>query len=143
MFQNNDKQIAEYLLKTALMNPNASFRDGQWESIEQLIAGNRVLVVQHTGWGKSMVYFIATKILRIKKQLGPTLLISPLLSLMRNQIEAAKKFGLNAVSIDSYNEAEWDSIENDAKANLLDILLISPERLALASFSMLSHSASL
>jgi ATP-dependent DNA helicase RecQ len=130
MFQNNDKQIAEYLLKTALMNPNASFRDGQWESIEQLIAGNRVLVVQHTGWGKSMVYFIATKILRIKKQLGPTLLISPLLSLMRNQIEAAKKFGLNAVSIDSYNEAEWDSIENDAKANLLDILLISPERLS-------------
>jgi ATP-dependent DNA helicase RecQ len=69
------RQQAEKYLKTALNNPTASFRDGQWESIEQLLNRNRVLVVQRTGWGKSMVYFLATKLLR-EQGAGPTLLIS-------------------------------------------------------------------
>ncbi len=79
------RQQAEAYLRTALSNPVASFRGGQWESIEQLLNRNRALVVQRTGWGKSMVYFLATKLLR-DQGAGPTLLISPLLSLMRNQL---------------------------------------------------------
>jgi ATP-dependent DNA helicase RecQ len=78
----NEKAIG--YLKTSLNNPKASFHDGQWESIERLLNHKRALVVQRTGWGKSMVYFLATKLLR-EQGAGPTLLISPLLSLMRNQ----------------------------------------------------------
>ena len=89
------KKLALQYLKTSLGNPHASFRDGQWESIEQLLNQNRVLVVQRTGWGKSMVYFLATKLLR-DHGAGPTLLISPLLSLMRNQIEAARRIKVTA-----------------------------------------------
>ena len=87
------KQEAEGYLKIALDNPNAFFHDGQWESISELLDGNRALVIQRTGWGKSMVYFLTTKLLR-EKGSGPTLLISPLLSLMRNQLEAAERIGL-------------------------------------------------
>lgn len=118
----------EYL-RQALENPLASFRDGQWESIEKLLEGNRVLVVQRTGWGKSMVYFLATRILRDQKA-GPTLLISPLLSLMRNQLMAADRIGVVARTINSSNIQEWRQIEVDLEENRVDVLLISPERLA-------------
>lgn len=123
------RQQAEAYLKTALNNQEASFRDGQWESIEQLLAKNRVLVVQRTGWGKSMVYFLATKLLR-EQGAGPTLLLSPLLSLMRNQIEAAERIGVTARTINSTNNAEWEQIQDELTANQVDVLLISPERLA-------------
>ncbi len=123
------RQQAETYLKTALNNPQASFRDGQWESIEQLLNKNRVLVVQRTGWGKSMVYFLATKLLR-EQGAGPTLLISPLLSLMRNQLEAAGRIGVTARTINSTNNEEWEQIKDDLTANQVDVLLISPERLA-------------
>nr|WP_321396991.1 DEAD/DEAH box helicase [uncultured Desulfobacter sp.] len=120
---------AKEYLKIALNNPLASFRDGQWESIEQLLAKNRVLVVQRTGWGKSMVYFLATKLLR-EQGAGPTLLISPLLSLMRNQLEAAERIGVTARTINSTNNDDWPQIQMDLAANLVDVLLIAPERLA-------------
>jgi len=120
-------------LKTALSNPRASFRDGQWESIAQLLDQNRVLVVQRTGWGKSMVYFLATKLLR-EQGAGPTLLISPLLSLMRNQLEAAQRIGVTARAINSTNNEEWQQIEDELDANQVDVLLISPERLANDTF---------
>ncbi|MCK5515578.1 MAG: RecQ family ATP-dependent DNA helicase [Desulfobulbaceae bacterium] len=123
------RQQAEKYLQTALGNPEASFRDGQWESIEQLLDRNRVLVVQRTGWGKSMVYFLATKLLR-EQGAGPTLLISPLLSLMRNQLEAAQRIGVTARAINSTNNEEWQQIEDELTANQVDVLLISPERLA-------------
>ena len=123
------KEHAQEYLKIALNNPLASFRDGQWESIEQLLAKNRVLVVQRTGWGKSMVYFLATKLLR-EQGAGPTLLISPLLSLMRNQLEAAERIGVTARTINSTNNDDWPQIQSDLVANLVDVLLISPERLA-------------
>lgn len=123
------RQQAEAYLRTALGNPHASFRDGQWESIEQLLNRNRVLVVQRTGWGKSMVYFLATKLLR-EQGAGPTLLISPLLSLMRNQIEAAGRIGVTARTINSTNDEEWERIQLELAANQVDVLLISPERLA-------------
>ncbi|MBW2682672.1 MAG: RecQ family ATP-dependent DNA helicase [Deltaproteobacteria bacterium] len=123
------RRQAENYLQTALGNPEASFRDGQWESIEQLLEQNRVLVVQRTGWGKSMVYFLATKLLR-EQGAGPTLLISPLLSLMRNQLEAARRIGVTARAINSTNNEEWQQIEDELTANQVDVLLISPERLA-------------
>lgn len=123
------QQQAQAYLRTALNNPQASFRDGQWESIEQLLNRNRVLVVQRTGWGKSIVYFLATKLLR-EQGAGPTLLISPLLSLMRNQLEAAGRIGVTARTINSTNNEEWQQIQSELAANLVDVLLISPERLA-------------
>ncbi|MCH9758245.1 MAG: RecQ family ATP-dependent DNA helicase [Proteobacteria bacterium] len=127
------KQQAKEYLQQALDNPNADFRAGQWESIEQLLNKKRVLVVQHTGWGKSMVYFLAAKLLREQGE-GPTLLISPLLSLMRNQLEAAAKIGLVTRTINSTNPNEWIQIEKELAANEVDILLISPERLANEKF---------
>lgn len=118
----------EYL-KKALGNSEANFREGQLESIKALLENKRALVVQHTGWGKSIVYFLTTTILR-ENGAGPTLLISPLLSLMRNQIEAAKRMGLIAETINSSNKDNWDTIKEKLSKNEVDILLISPERLA-------------
>jgi len=123
------KNIAVQYLQTALSNPQAEFRDGQWESIEQLLQNRRILVVERTGWGKSMVYFLATRLLR-DQGAGPTLLISPLLSLMRNQLEAAQKIGLTTRTINSSNNEEWVNIKAEMAADQVDLLLISPERLA-------------
>ena len=88
-----------------------------------------MLVVQKTGWGKSFVYFIATKLLRDGGS-GPALLISPLLALMRNQIAAAERMGVRAATINSDNQSDWDEVEAKLRRNEIDILLISPERLA-------------
>ena len=117
------------LLRTTLDDPQAEFRNDQWECIERLLKGERLLVVQRTGWGKSMLYFLATRLLRDQGH-GPTLLVSPLLALMRNQIEAAERIGLRAQTINSTNTSEWDSIEQELRDDAVDILLISPERLA-------------
>src|SRR5437879_1035852 len=117
-----------------MLGPAAEFRDGQWEAID--LAANRrerLLVVQRTGWGKSVVYFVAAKILR-DAGAGPTLLISPLLSLMRNQILAAEKLGVRAVTIHSENLQDWQQAENALKTNQADVLMVSPERLAGADF---------
>jgi len=122
-----DKALA--LLRRALNNPQADFRRGQWESIEQLRSGKRLLVVERTGWGKSMVYFLATRMLRDAGK-GPTLLISPLLSLMRNQIAAADRIGIRAATINSSNTEKWKAVEFQLQNDAIDILLISPERLA-------------
>lgn len=119
---------AQELLRT-MYGPAADFRDGQWDAIENLVARQRrVLVVQRTGWGKSLVYFLAAKLLREQKA-GPTLLISPLLSLMRNQVEMAKRIGIRAHTIHSGNREEWDQTEADLANDACDVLLISPERL--------------
>ena len=125
----NHRQQAEQWLKQ-IINPDATFRDGQWEAIEALVVNRqRVLVVQRTGWGKSLVYFLATRLLR-QQGAGVTILISPLLSLMRNQIESAQAWGLKAMSIDSTNYDEHVLIEQALLRNEVDLLLISPERLA-------------
>ncbi len=117
------------LLRQALDCDEADFRPDQWECINTLLQRGRLLVVQRTGWGKSMVYFLATKILRDQGS-GPTLLISPLLSLMRNQILAAERIGIRAATINSSNTDEWDEIIQNIARNEVDVLLISPERLA-------------
>ena len=118
------------LLKLGSGLANANFREGQEEAIRHIVeARGRLLVVQKTGWGKSFVYFIATKLLR-EAGAGPALLISPLLALMRNQIAAAERMGVRAVTINSDNQDEWANVEAAIQLNEVDILLISPERLA-------------
>ena len=114
---------------------NAKFREGQKEAIEAVVNGKRTLVVQKTGWGKSLVYFLATKLLKEKKRDGITLIISPLLALMNNQIDSAQRLGLNVKTINSDNNDEWDNIISDiCDNNTVDALIISPERLANADF---------
>ena len=112
-----------------MLGPQAQFREGQWQAIDAIVTRRgRVLVVQRTGWGKSLVYFLSTKLLR-EQGIGPTILVSPLLSLMRNQIEAASRIGIRAFTINSSNRAEWDAAEAALAEDSCDILLISPERL--------------
>ena len=122
------------LLRRALNNSTAEFRDGQWEAIAAITEHqSRLLVVQRTGWGKSFVYFLATRLLRDKGK-GITLLISPLLALMRNQIAAAERIGIRAQTINYSNKEEWEKVENNLMVGKVDILLISPERLANENF---------
>ena len=118
------------LLRLGTQNPAAAFRDGQEAAIRHVVDGRgRMLVVQRTGWGKSFVYFIAARMLR-EEGAGPAILISPLLALMRNQIAAAERMGARAFTINSENQDEWEAVESALQRNEVDILLISPERLA-------------
>lgn len=127
---NYDPQRALELLRMGSGRADASFRDGQEDAIRHIVEGRgRLLVVQKTGWGKSFVYFIATKMLRDGGH-GPALLISPLLALMRNQIAAADRMGVRAATINSDNVDEWARVEGLVTRGEVDILLISPERLA-------------
>lgn len=87
-----------------------------------------MLCVQRTGWGKSAVYFIASALLR-SRGAGPTLLISPLIALMRNQVDAARRLGLEARTIHSANRDDWQPVFEELEAGNVDLLLISPERL--------------
>ena len=130
----NPHDNALQLLRASLDDSSANFREGQWEAIETLTQRReRLLVVQRTGWGKSVVYFLATKILRDSGE-GLTLLISPLLALMRNQLLAAKRIGIRAATINSSNREEWEKVRKELFADQVDILLISPERLANEDF---------
>ncbi|MEU4613351.1 RecQ family ATP-dependent DNA helicase [Streptomyces umbrinus] len=108
---------------------DARLREDQWRAIEALVADKRrALVVQRTGWGKSAVYFVATALLR-EQGAGPTVIVSPLLALMRNQVEAAARAGIRARTINSSNTEEWDTIQDEVAASEVDVLLVSPERL--------------
>ncbi|EKF9302905.1 RecQ family ATP-dependent DNA helicase [Vibrio cholerae] len=125
---------AQQLLQTALANPTAEFRDGQWEAIDALVNHRqKLLVVQRTGWGKSSVYFISTKIFR-DRGMGPTIIVSPLLALMRNQIESAQRLGIVAETMNSTNAPDWEAVKQRILNNQIDCLLISPERLANDNF---------
>lgn len=128
------KSAARDLLKTSI-GPDAEFRPQQWEAIDALVnRRKRVLLVQRTGWGKSTVYFIATRCLR-EQGAGPTLIISPLLSLMSNQIQDAEsQLGLTAVTINSNNVDDWDDAMQVVVNDDCDLLLVSPERLANDAF---------
>ncbi len=117
------------LLHAGSGNSSADFRDGQLEAIQAVCEqSSRVLVVQKTGWGKSFVYFISTLLYREAGR-GPALLISPLLSLMRNQVAAAERMGLRAATVNSENKHHWQLIEHQVANGEVDLLLISPERL--------------
>lgn len=116
---------------------DAEFREGQEEAINSVLDGKRTLVVQKTGWGKSLVYFLATKIIRMETD-KVTLIISPLLALMNNQIESADKLGLNVKTLNSENREEWDLVIEEINRNNVDALIISPERLANEEFRKLT-----
>ncbi|HEY3472130.1 MAG TPA: DEAD/DEAH box helicase, partial [Amycolatopsis sp.] len=119
---------AETLLR-ALAGDSAKLREDQWTAIEALVAQRRrALVVQRTGWGKSAVYFVATRLLR-ERGAGPTVIVSPLLALMRNQIEAADQAGIHARTINSANTEDWEHVYAEVEAGEVDVLLVSPERL--------------
>ncbi|OLU30651.1 RecQ family ATP-dependent DNA helicase [Pseudomonas sp. PA27(2017)] len=129
--QRND---AEKLLKVAINDGAATFREGQWEAIDALVNDRKkLLVVQRTGWGKSSVYFISTRILRDRGQ-GPTIIISPLLALMRNQVESARRLGINALTINSTNTSDRDAALQAVRYDQVDCLLVSPEMLANQDF---------
>ncbi|MFA4889474.1 MAG: RecQ family ATP-dependent DNA helicase, partial [Candidatus Omnitrophota bacterium] len=125
-----DRIQALELLRKAIGQLSAEFREGQWEAIESLVNHKkRLLVVQRTGWGKSLVYFIATRVLR-NRGAGVTLIVSPLLALMRNQIQAAERLGIRALTINSTNQDEWPQLAKEILDDKADIVLVSPERLA-------------
>lgn len=117
------------VLRVLVGREDADFHEGQFEAIEALVDGRRrALVVQRTGWGKSAVYFVATLLLR-RRGAGPTVLVSPLLALMRDQIAAARRAGVRAVAINSTNAHEWDDVRGQLDRDEVDVLLVSPERL--------------
>lgn len=122
------------ILRELTGRPDAEFRDGQFEAVDALVRGHRrVLVVQRTGWGKSAVYFVAARLMR-ENSGGPTLIISPLLALMRDQVAAAQRAGVHAATVNSSNITEWDEILAALDRGDLDVLLISPERLTNPKF---------
>ena len=126
------EQTARERLRALTADEAAEFRDGQLEAIRDLVLDRaRVLCVQRTGWGKSAVYFVASSLLRSDPThpAGPTLIISPLLALMRNQIAAAQRLGLRAHTINSTNREDWETVRDALAADTIDLLLISPERL--------------
>ncbi|MBD7950239.1 MULTISPECIES: DEAD/DEAH box helicase [Oerskovia] len=123
------REEAEAALRKLVGREDAALRDDQWLAIEALVAfRRRALVVQRTGWGKSAVYFVATSLLR-SRGAGPTVIVSPLLALMRDQISAAARAGIRAVTINSSNMTEWDEVHAAIAAGEVDVLLCSPERL--------------
>ncbi len=120
---------AQEILRTLVGRDDADFHEGQFEAISALVDDHsRALVVQRTGWGKSAVYFVATLLLR-RRGTGPTILVSPLLALMRDQIAAASRAGVRAVAINSTNPHEWAEIQRALANDEVDVLLVSPERL--------------
>jgi ATP-dependent DNA helicase RecQ len=112
----------------------ARLREDQWQAVSALVEEHRrALVVQRTGWGKSAVYFVATALLR-RRGSGPTVIVSPLLALMRNQVEAAERAGIRARTINSANPEEWETIYGEVERGETDVLLVSPERLNSVDF---------
>ncbi|MFE5909473.1 RecQ family ATP-dependent DNA helicase [Streptomyces wedmorensis] len=125
------RTAADTVLARLVSDPTgeARLREDQWRAIEALVADRRrALVVQRTGWGKSAVYFVATSLLR-ERGSGPTVIVSPLLALMRNQVEAAARAGIRARTINSSNTEEWETVQQEVAAGEVDVLLVSPERL--------------
>ncbi|GAA2994908.1 RecQ family ATP-dependent DNA helicase [Actinokineospora diospyrosa] len=128
MDDNALRHSAEERLR-ALAGPGATLREDQWTAIEALVARRRrALVVQRTGWGKSAVYFVATALLRELGE-GPTVIVSPLLALMRNQVDAAARAGVRAATINSSNPEDWEQVQEAVADGDVDVLLVSPERL--------------
>lgn len=115
-------------LRVAMGDATAEFRVGQWEAIDLIVnKRGKVLCVQRTGWGKSMVYFVSAKMMRAQG-VGVTLIISPLLALMRNQIEAANRLNLRALTVNSTNRDDWHHVRDELLGDRVDLLLISPAK---------------
>src|ERR1700758_2554365 len=129
MTDDDDLRAAAEAYLRALAGEQARLREDQWTAISALVADRRrALVVQRTGWGKSAVYFIATALLRAAGS-GPTVIVSPLLALMRDQVEAATRAGIHARTINSANLEDWEQVYAEIRDGAVDVLLVSPERL--------------
>ena len=129
-----NRELARAYLCRSLNQISVDFHPGQWEAIDAIVNKKRkLLMVQRTGWGKSYVYFISAKLLR-EKGSGPVIIISPLLALMRNQLDVAKRLELEAFTINSSNEEQWENVRFKLKKDKVDVLIISPERLANQDF---------
>jgi ATP-dependent DNA helicase RecQ len=127
--QQATREAGLQILRAAEGSPTAEFREGQWDAIQKIVDDRaRLLVVQRTGWGKSMVYFVASELLR-RQSAGITLVISPLIALMTNQLEAARRAGIHAVTMHSSNEPDWDQAREDVHSGGASLLVISPEKL--------------
>ncbi|MGW3289522.1 RecQ family ATP-dependent DNA helicase [Streptomyces sp. NPDC001002] len=127
---------ADAILAELVGDPGGSarLREDQWQAVSALVEDRRrALVVQRTGWGKSAVYFVATALLR-RRGSGPTVIVSPLLALMRNQVEAAERAGIRARTINSANPEEWQTVYEEVERGETDVLLVSPERLNSVDF---------
>jgi len=124
---NLEIEVTKYLKQA--FGRDAEFRDEQLEAILAVLRGKRVLVVQRTSWGKSIIYFLSTKVLRAKGR-GLTIIISPLLALINNQLDSAERLNLLSRTINSNNQGDWDEIINEIHKDNVDILFVSPERLA-------------
>ncbi|GAA2388161.1 RecQ family ATP-dependent DNA helicase [Streptomyces viridochromogenes] len=125
---------ADAILAELVGDPGARLREDQWQAVAALVRERRrALVVQRTGWGKSAVYFVATALLR-RRGAGPTVIVSPLLALMRNQVESAARAGIRARTINSANPEEWETIHGEIERGETDVLLVSPERLNSVDF---------
>jgi ATP-dependent DNA helicase RecQ len=123
------REQAELALRRLVGREDAVLHEDQWTAIEALVVDRRrALVVQRTGWGKSAVYFVATALLRAAGS-GPTIIVSPLLALMRNQIAAAQRAGIRAVTVNSSNLGDWAEVYKAIENGEVDVLLVSPERL--------------
>ena len=123
------RQEAERHLRALVGSDEAGLREDQWQAVAALVEeSRRTLVVQRTDWGKSAVYFVATALLRARGR-GPTVIVSPLLALMRNQIAAAERAGINAVTVNSTNAQDWARTYASVQDGEVDVLLVSPERL--------------
>jgi ATP-dependent DNA helicase RecQ len=134
-FETRDfERRATAALRELVGSPTAEFRDGQLDAISALVEDHRrALVVQRTGWGKSAVYFVATRLLR-EQGAGPTVIVSPLLALMRNQIASGERGGIRSATINSDNRDSWDEIAALLDRDEIDVLLVSPERFANPGF---------
>lgn len=127
------REQAVKVLRQGIGRTDAVFREGQWEAVEGILEHRRQLVVQRTGWGKSMIYFLAAKFLRMEGR-GMTLLVSPLLALMRNQIAAARRIGIVCDTINSTNRGQWPDVEERVISGNCDFLIVAPERFANEEF---------
>lgn len=124
----SDLYTRAYMILCELYGENAAFREGQYEAIRATLTHHRTLVVQKTGWGKSLIYFICTKLLRDAGS-GFTLVVSPLLALMENQLAAAKKIGLKCISINSATKEQREAQIEAMRNSDVDLVLITPETL--------------
>ncbi|MDQ3442023.1 MAG: DEAD/DEAH box helicase, partial [Chloroflexota bacterium] len=132
--QQAQRDHALELLRAGVGDPNVDFRDDQWTVIDALVnRREKVLLVQRTGWGKSAVYFITAKLLREQGR-GPTLIVSPLLALMRNQVMAGKRMGLRIGALHSGTNDRFDTFVQLIRDDAIDVLLVSPERFANQQF---------
>src|SRR5215472_13028025 len=106
------------------------FRDGQAAVVDRLLAGKSVLAIFPTGGGKSLCYQLSALLLD-----GLTLVVSPLIALMKDQVDYLVKCGIAAARLDSsIDTAAARQVYADLRAGRLKLLYVAPERLASERF---------